>query len=90
MTCCMKSVKNKKMACLLIQRENVPISLMVAHSQDMRSPDCPMQTRNGIQYRVQASGKFNMVMTERQGRWICLIGELSVDRLMDVADQLRF
>lgn len=90
MTCCMKSVKDKKMACLLIQRENVPVSLMVAHSQDMRSPDSPLQTRNGIHYRVQASGKFNMVMTERQGRWICLIGELSVDRLMDVADQLRF
>jgi hypothetical protein len=31
-----------------------------------------------------------MVMTERQGRWVCLIGELSAERLMDVVDQLRF
>jgi hypothetical protein len=90
MACCMKSVKDKKVACLLMKRQGVPVTLMVAHRGEVRSPKSPVQTRNGVVYYIQSSDKLNMVMTERQGRWVCLIGELPAERLMDVADQLRF
>ena len=90
MACCMKSVKDKKVACVLMKREGVTVSMMVAHSPDVRLPDAPMTVRNGISYRVQSSGRLNMVMTERQGRWVCLIGELPAERLMNLADGLQF
>lgn len=90
MACCMKSVKDKKVACVLMKREGVTVSMMVAHSPDVRLPDAAVTVRNGISYRVQSSGRLNMVMTERQGRWVCLIGELPAERLMDIADGLQF
>ena len=90
MACCMKSVKDKKVACVLMKREGVTVSMMVAHSPDVRLPDAPVTVRDGVRYRVQSSGELNMVMTERQGRWVCLIGELPTDRLMDIADGLQF
>ena len=90
MACCMKSVRDKKVACVLLKREGVPVTLTVAKAADMQLPDSAKVQRNGSVYRVQSSGKVNMVMTERHGRWICLIGELSGDRLMDLGDQLRF
>ena len=90
MACCMKSVKNKKVACVLLKREGVPVSLMVARSEDMRAPTSGVVVRDGVRYHVQASGKLNMVMTERAGRWVCLIGELPAERLVDVATQLKF
>jgi hypothetical protein len=31
-----------------------------------------------------------MVMTRRQGRWICLIGAIPAERLMTLAGELRF
>ena len=90
MACCMRSVKDKKVACLLMKREGVPVSMMVARSDDMRLPASPVTVRDGVAYHVQASGKLNMVMTERHGRWVCLVGEMPADRLIALASQLKF
>ncbi len=90
MACCMQSVKNKKVACVLLKKEGVPITMTVANAADMRLPKSPTITRNGVTYHVQSHGPLNMLMTERNGRWVCLIGESQPDRLMDIADQLQF
>jgi cytoskeletal protein RodZ len=90
MACCMKSVKNKKVACVLLKNEGVPVTLTVANAGDMRLPTSPTVQRSGLTYHVQAEGALNMVMTERNDRWICLIGELSADKLIELATKLGF
>ena len=90
MACCMKSVKGKKVACVLLRNGGEPITMTVANAADMRLPKSPTVTRAGVTYHVQSSGELNMVMAERQGQWVCLIGRLQAERLMDLADQLRF
>ena len=90
MACCMKSVHHKKMACVLLKDEGVPITLAVASAADMKLAPAPIRTRNGIDYRVQKVGELSMVMTEQDGKWLCLIGQMPADRLIDVAAQLRF
>jgi hypothetical protein len=90
MACCMKSVHNKKMACVLLKDEGIPITLAVASAADMKLAPAPVTTRNGIDYRVQKVGDLSMVMTEQDGKWLCLIGQVSADHLMDVAAQVKF
>ena len=90
MACCMTSVQNKKMACVLLKAEEVPITMAVANAADMRLPTSPTRVRGWVTYHLQTSGRLNMVMTERNGRWVCLIAELPVERLMDFGEQLRF
>jgi hypothetical protein len=90
MACCMKSVKNKQMACVLLKSEGAPVTMCVARAEDMRLPSSPTRMRDGVTYHVQSVDRLNMVMTERQDRWICLIGELPAERLMDLAEQLQF
>ena len=90
MACCMKSVHNKKMACVLLKSEGVPVTLAVASASDMKLPTGPVQKRNGLEYRVQRVGKLSMVMTERNGKWLCLIGELPAEGLMDMGAQVKF
>src|SRR5437868_5184134 len=90
MACCMRSVKNKKVACVLLKNEGVPITMTVANASDMQMPAAPVLSYKGADYRLQSVGKLNMVMTERNGRWVCLIGERPVERLMDVAVKLQF
>lgn len=90
MACCMKSVHNKKMACVLLKNEGVPVTLAVASAADMKLPAVPVQSRNGVDYRVQHVRDLNMVMTERNGKWLCLIGQLPAERLMDIATQVQF
>ena len=90
MACCMNSLKDKDVACVLMKREGVPVSLMVARSRDMLLPSSPVTVRNGVSYHVQASGKLNMVMSERHDRWVCLIAEMPAEQLMDLAARLEF
>jgi hypothetical protein len=90
MACCMNSLKDKDVACVLMKREGLPVSLMVARSRDMRLPSSPVTVRNGVSYHVQSSGKLNMVMTERHDRWVCLIAEMPAEQLMDLAARLEF
>ena len=90
MACCMKSIRNKKMACVLLQSGGTPITMTVARSQDVETPSCEAVNRNGTMYHVQAKDGVNMVMTERDGRWVCLMSELPQDQLIDLAARLRF
>jgi hypothetical protein len=90
MACCMKSIKDKKVACVLLRSEGEPVTMTVANAADMRLPKSRIVTHAGVTYHVQSSGQLNMVMTERNGRWICLIGRLPAERLMNLAAGLAF
>jgi hypothetical protein len=90
MACCMSRLGTKTMACVLMKTDGVPVSMMVAAADDVRSPKSPTMVRAGITYHVQAYEAINMVMTKRDGRWICLVGELPTEKLIDLADALKF
>jgi hypothetical protein len=90
MACCMKSIRNKKMACVLLQSAGTPITMTVARSEDIRTPTSQVVNRNGASYHVQSTDGLHMVMTERDGRWVCLMSELPQDQLIELASRLRF
>jgi hypothetical protein len=90
MACCMRSVQNKRMACVLLKGEGEPVTMTVANASEMRPPVSPVTTRDGVQYHVQSVGDLNMVMTERHERWVCLIGKVPSGRLIDLAASLQF
>ena len=90
MACCMKSVKGKKMACVLLKGEGAPVTMTVANAADMQTPKSPTVVRGGVTYHVQSSGALNMVLSQRNGQWVCLIGEMSAEKLMDLEMKLHF
>jgi hypothetical protein len=90
MACCMKSVKNKRVACVLLKSQETPVTLTVANASDIKRPDTPGVEHGGVTYHVQSTGKLNMITTRRNDRWICLIAELPADQLMDLAAKLQF
>ncbi|WP_428937517.1 hypothetical protein [Fontivita pretiosa] len=92
MLCCMQSIDDKQVACVLLKSEGgVPITMAVARSADMKMPRGSARViRNGVTYHVQSSGNLNMVMTERGGRYICLIGAVARDSLISIAEGIHF
>jgi hypothetical protein len=97
MACCMKSISDKRVACVLLKGHGgEPLTLSVAKAADMRLPkNGQTLERDGITYHAQSSeagqsGAVNMVMFERNGRWVCLMGRTPVEQLVGVAGELKF
>jgi hypothetical protein len=90
MACCMRNVGNKKVACVLFENGGTPVTMVVANAADMQSPSSPTIVQDGITYHVQTTGDLHMVMTERENRWVCLIGKMPQDQLIEVARGVRF
>jgi hypothetical protein len=90
MACCVHRVGRAKMSCVSLMADGVPVSLAVADAADVRVPDSQTVTVDGVTYHVQSAQGVNMAMTERNGRWVCLMGKLPTQRLIDVAKGLKF
>jgi hypothetical protein len=88
MACCMKPVNDRKTACVLLKQDDVPVTMMVADADDVRMPESPTVVYGGVPYHVSASGATNMVMTKRDGRWVCLMGSVSRNGLIEMASKL--
>ena len=92
MACCMKSVKHKKVCCVLLKSAGgVPVTMAVANGEDMRlASSSPTVQRGGVTYRIESFNQLNMISAQREGRWVCLIGAVPAEQLMDIAEKLQF
>ena len=90
MACCVHMVGRKKMSCVLLMSDGIPISLAVADAADVKLPASETIKVDGLTYHVQSARGVNMVMAQRNGRWICLMGKLPTSRLTEIAQGLRF
>ena len=90
MSCCVHDLGHKKLACVAIDVDGVPVSLAVADAADVKMPPCEALMIGGVAYHVQSQDGINMVMTERSGRWVCLMGKVPVNRLAELAKSLQF
>jgi hypothetical protein len=89
--CCMKSVKDKKVACVLLKNEGEePVTMTVAPADAMKSPRSPTVAVGGVTYHVEKVGDLTMVMTERHGRWVCLVSKAEQGKLIELAGKLIF
>lgn len=91
MACCLRRIENKKIACVLLNDDGTPVSMMVADGADVKAArSATTVTRAGVTYHIETSGELNMVMAKRGDRWVCLIGKRPVDRLIALSGGLKF
>ncbi len=89
-SCHVHQFGGKRFACFALKLDGQHLSLAVAHAADMQLPaGAKSFTRGGINYYVQASGGVNIIIACRDGLWICVMGELPVERMVDFAASLR-
>lgn len=88
--CGVSWVRGKPVACVLIDHDGAKVTMTVARLADLAMPLAPIVSRSGAAYCVQAVRGMNMVMTERDGAWVCLIGKVAPDQLMDLEGRMQF
>ena len=77
------------MAAVSLLSDGVPVTLVMADASEVRMSALFTIERNGEVFHVQTFDDFRMVMTEHSGRWICLMGTLPTERLVNLAEQIR-
>jgi hypothetical protein len=82
MSCCVHHIGKAKAACVLLCIDGSPVTMAAADVSQVRMPSLREVIRNGTTFQVQTTPRVNMVMTQREGKWYCLMGKLDPDRLM--------
>jgi HAMP domain-containing protein len=90
MSCCVHRIGRQKVACVAMTLDGTPITMAVAPASDIKMPQGRRIDRNGRIYLVDSSQGVQMVMTERDGRWACLMGPLPVERLVEALETMRW
>ena len=84
--CCVQKIGRKRVACVSLVADGKPVTMAVADADDVKGPGSG--TREGA-YTVHSRDGINMVMTNHGGRWICLMGEQSPERLLELAKSMK-
>lgn len=83
MPCCVRQVDGRNVTCVSLDVAGKRVMMTVGDGRHFRVPESAgRKSVGGVEYRFQSSGKINMVMAVRDGAWICLMGEPSVDELI--------
>lgn len=89
--CCRQNLQNRKVACVLLDYRDQRVTMMVGRSRELVCGAKHEEVmHHGRHYAVHQSDELQMVMIEQKGLWICLMGQGSVEGLMDLADSLQF
>lgn len=88
--CCIHDFMDRKVACLILQDGQTPLTLVVGHAREFRPAEGRVVERNGRKFTLHDVNGLRMAMTQQGGTFICLMGDTSEDRLLDLASSLKF
>jgi len=89
MSCCVHEIGREQMASITFEVEGSPVTMALASSRDIRMPHGEKQEIAGKTYVVGSASGVNMVMSQRDGTWMCLMGRLSLAQLAQLSESLR-
>lgn len=84
--CCLKDVQNRQVACFLLRQDGVPITVVMAKAEGLRSGEGRPVVRGGHEYMVNSREGVNMVMTRHEDRWLCFMGKVPQEELIRLAE----
>ena len=88
--CCIHDFMESKVACLLLADGQTPLTLVVGRAREFRPAEGRLVERGGRTFTLHEVNGLRMAMTQQDERFICLMGEISEDRLLDLAQGLQF
>ncbi len=87
---CLHDIQGVLAACVLVEYKGQPVTLVVADGNDLCSRDGTMVMRGHRQLMVHTVDGVRMAMVEIDNRWLCVMGDLPTDDLVDLAASIEF
>lgn len=89
-SCCLHQYQNVTLTCALILDNTASITIAIADEDQMHTPDGQKIIHNRKQFIIHTMNGLQMVMTYHHGRWLCVMGEVSQEKLIQIADAIVF
>ena len=90
MACCVHRVAGKKAAVVTLRSGNAPVTMAIADASEVTIPQSGLVQYNGREYSAGVARGVNMVMFERAGKSVCIMGNLPQAELLKLADAAKF
>ncbi|HNO78145.1 MAG TPA: hypothetical protein PKN33_08805 [Phycisphaerae bacterium] len=88
-SCCLHQYAATTLTCVLIEQDGELITVAIADLASLRSPKGKSITRGDRVFMVHTVNGINMVMAHEGKRWLCVMGELPIEELVEVAEDIR-
>lgn len=89
-SCCLRDVQGSLRAAVLLNQEGSSTSIVVADGENFAAPMGETVTVEGQAFHVHRMGELTMVMSRRDHRWLCVMGEGQQDELLHIAAAVAF
>ena len=90
MSCCLHQHAGTTLTCALIERDGQLITVAIADGAKLHSPHGKTMTRGGRQFIAHTANGINMVMAHEGDRWLCVMGEVDFEQLVELAAAIKF
>ncbi len=88
-SCCLHQHAGATLTCALIERDGQRIAVAMADGAKLHSPKGKLIEYDGRQFIAHTTNGINMVMAHENGRWLCVMGDASMETLVEVAAGIR-
>lgn len=88
-SCCLHQHAGVTLSCALIEDEGQLITVALADGAKMHCPDGATLERDGRRFIAHTANGINMVMANENGKWLCVMGDVPTDKLLNVAAGIR-
>jgi hypothetical protein len=85
MSCCVHEVGRQRMACVTFTVDDSLVTMAMAPSKEIKTPGGETRVVGDRRYVVHSENGVNMAMSEQHGTWVCVMGRLPIDRLIEIA-----
>ena len=89
-SCCLHKYQHVTLTCALILENGELVSIAIAEANKMHTPKGENISLNGKTFVAHTMNDLQMVMTYRNGRWLCVMGKIQKDKLVKIADTIEF
>jgi len=88
--CCIHDFMDSKVACLILRDGQTPLTMVVGRAREFRPAAGRVVVRDGRKFTLHEVNGLRMAMMQRDDRFVCLMGEVSEERLLELAEGLKF
>lgn len=88
--CCIHDFMDDRVVCLVLRDGFEPLTMVVGRARSFRPTKGREVIVGGRKYYIHRVDGLLMAMTQQDSRFVCLMGEVTEDRLLHIVGKLRF